>query len=83
MAHQEKNPKNAQKDQQPPTCSCVKDPYAELPPGLRPQNKTWKSNFRHVICPGCGLDYWTNITGDLCMDCKKNGIQIPASDQPK
>lgn len=61
-----------QKDPQPSNCSCVKDPYADLPPELWPKNKTWKTGFREVTCPGSGLDYWTNLVGALCMDCKKN-----------
>lgn len=61
----------------PPTCRCVQDPFASLPPKLQPKNKTWKTGFRQVICPGCGLKYWTNCEGDLCMDCQKKGIRFP------
>ncbi len=74
-----KNPINSQQ----PACNCVKDPYAELPPELRPKNRTLKSDFREVTCPGCGLEYWTNCEGDLCLDCKKKGVQIPPKEQTK
>jgi hypothetical protein len=71
------DPPNTEKGTQLPTCSCVKDPYAYLPPELQPKNRTWKSTFRQVTCPGCGLEYWTNCEGDVCTDCQKKGIQIP------
>ncbi|MBU0511205.1 MAG: hypothetical protein KJ638_05825 [Chloroflexi bacterium] len=72
------------KDKQPtPACSCVQDPFASLPPELQPKNKTWKSGFRHVTCPRCGQEYWTNCEGDLCTGCQKKGIQIPQTETPK
>ncbi len=52
-----------------PTCSCMQDPFAALPPDLQPQKKSWKTGFRQVTCPGCGLEYWTNCEGDFCTDC--------------
>ena len=51
-------------------CTCMKDGFAALPPEVRPQSKK-KSSLRKVKCPGCGLVYWTNRDGDLCMDCGK------------
>ena len=51
-------------------CTCTKDGFAVLPPELRPQPRK-KSSLRKVKCPGCGLVYWTNRDGDLCMDCGK------------
>jgi hypothetical protein len=73
-----KNPSSPDDDKTPPACGCVQDPYASLPPELRPQTKSWKTAFRQVTCTGCGLEYWTNMQGDLCMDCQKKGIRIPA-----
>jgi len=50
------------------------DGFAALPPELRlrPQKK---SSLRQVICPGCGLAYWTNRSTDLCMECEKKGVK--------
>lgn len=75
-------PKN-KKDPQPSNCSCVKDPYTDLPSELRPKNRSWKTGFREVTCPSCGLEYWTNMEGDLCMDCQKKGVQIPQKEPKK
>lgn len=58
------------------SCSCVKNPYTDLPPELRPKNRDWKTGLRQVTCPGCGLDYWTNAVSDLCIDCQKKGVRI-------
>lgn len=55
-------------------CTCMKDGFAALPPELRPQPKK-KSSLRKVTCPGCGLAYWTNRAGDLCMECEKKDAQ--------
>lgn len=52
-------------------CTCRNDPFASLPPELIPKQKTWKSKFRKVTCPGCGLIYWTNRNTDLCYECEK------------
>ena len=60
----------------PADCACVRDPFADLPPELRPQTKPRMGNLRQVTCPGCGLQYWTNRSTDLCMDCEKKGIKI-------
>lgn len=51
-------------------CSCVGDPFSALPPELRhrPQNK---GSLRHVECPSCGKEYWTNRETDLCINCEK------------
>jgi hypothetical protein len=54
----------------------MKDGFAALPPELRPQSKK-KSSLRKATCPGCGLVYWTNRAGDLCMECEKKGIPTP------
>lgn len=60
-----------------PACACVQDPYAALPPELRPRQKSWKDGLRKVTCPGCGFQYWTNRKTDLCVDCEKKGIRVP------
>jgi hypothetical protein len=59
-----------------PVCSCVRDPFADLPPELRPQPKSRMGSLRQVTCPGCGLQYWTNRSTDLCPDCEKKGVAI-------
>lgn len=61
----------------PSMCTCVKDAYADLPPELKPHQKSWKDGLRKVTCPSCGVSYWTNRKTDLCIDCKKKGIHIP------
>jgi hypothetical protein len=71
------------KDAPSQPCSCVQNPFADLPPDLQPKKKSWKTGFREVTCPGCGLEYWTNMEGDLCMDCQKKGIRIPPKEQTK
>ena len=60
----------------PADCACVRDPFADLPPELRPRPKPRMGNLRQVTCPGCGLQYWTNRSTDLCMDCQKKGVKI-------
>ncbi len=51
-------------------CTCFSDPLTSLPPELFPKQKTWKSKFRKVTCPKCGLVYWTNRQTDLCNECE-------------
>jgi hypothetical protein len=64
----------------PAPCSCVQDPFAELPPEVRPRPiGGTKTGLRKVTCPGCGLVYWTNRPTDLCVDCEKKGVKVPAS----
>jgi hypothetical protein len=57
-------------------CSCVSDPFAQLPPEARPRPKPNKGKLRQVTCPGCGLKYWTNRSTDVCIDCEKKGSNI-------
>jgi hypothetical protein len=63
-------------DVPPSVCSCASDPFADLPPELRPWPKPRMGNLRQVTCPGCGLQYWTNRSTDLCPDCEKKGVTI-------
>jgi len=56
-------------------CDCLKDPFADLPPEVRPQTPK-KSLLRKVTCPGCGREYWTNRDTDICFDCEKRGVVI-------
>ncbi len=58
-------------------CSCMRDPFADLPPELRPKPQSLMGGLRKVTCPGCGLVHWTNRSTDLCMDCGKKGGQLP------
>ncbi len=67
-------------DAPPPMCACVQDPFAVLPPELRPKVEPKKGGLRKATCPGCGLTYWTNRATDLCIDCEKKGIQLPPTD---
>lgn len=64
-------------ERQTPQCTCVQDPFAALPPDLRPRAKSWMAGFRKVTCPGCGFQYWTNRKTDLCVDCEKKGVKLP------
>lgn len=57
-----------------PLCTCAQDPFAALPPELRPSPAPKKGGLRKVTCPGCGLVYWTNRKTDLCPDCEKKGM---------
>lgn len=54
-------------------CECPQDPFAALPPELRPQNPPPRRGLRKATCPGCGLVYWTNRAADLCADCERRG----------
>ena len=67
---------NPEFKEEEPTQTCnFLDPFATLPPDLQPMKKSWKTGFRQVTCPGCGLEYWTNCEGDICTDCQKKGPQ--------
>jgi hypothetical protein len=57
----------------PPSCSCMADPYADVPPEQRPPAAPQMSGLRKVTCPSCGLKYWTNRPTDLCTECVKKG----------
>jgi hypothetical protein len=59
------------KQEDDPLCTCIQDPFAALPPELRPSRQRKKSLLRKVTCPGCGLVYWTNRATDLCPECEK------------
>ncbi len=52
-------------------CACNRDPFASLPPEMRPQRQEAMSGLRRVTCPACGLSYWTNRNTDVCIDCEK------------
>jgi hypothetical protein len=58
-----------------PLCNCVEDPFAALPPELRPRQRSWMDDFRQVTCPECGLIYWTNRKTDLCAECEKKSVK--------
>lgn len=58
-----------------PICTCIQDPFAGLPPELRPKPQPKKSGLRQATCPGCGMKYWTNRATDLCIACEKKGVQ--------
>lgn len=51
-------------------CACNRDPFASLPPELRPR-KDAMSGLRKVVCPVCGLNYWTNRDTDVCSECEE------------
>jgi len=51
-------------------CNCMQNPFANLPPEMRPKIRK-KSWLRKTTCPGCGREYWTNRSTDLCFDCEK------------
>ena len=61
--------------------SCCGDPFADLPPELRPRTEGGELNvLRRVTCPGCGLTYQTNRETDLCPACERK--QPPGHDRP-
>jgi hypothetical protein len=65
---------------QKPKCVCVADPFADLPPEARPRlKKPPMGNLRQVICPECGLKYWTNRSTDLCVNCEKQQQKLSSS----
>ncbi len=66
----------------PASCSCMRDPYADVPPEQRPPAAPRKIGLREVTCPGCGLKYSTNRATDLCMECEKKGRTGGKLDQP-
>lgn len=61
-------------------CSCPTDPYADLPPELRPNPRNNMGGLRKVTCPGCGAKYWTNRETEYCPDCVKKGLDKKASE---
>lgn len=61
-------------ESKPPLCTCIQDPYADLPPELRPKPVQKIGGLHKVICPSCGTSYWTNRATDLCVDCEKKGV---------
>lgn len=64
-------------------CTCVQDPFLELPPELRPRPKNVMGSLRKVTCPGCGFVYWTNRETDLCLTCEKKGVRLPEESAPQ
>ena len=59
-------------------CCCGGDPFASLPPELRPENTPppKKSALRKATCPACGLTFRTNRSTDLCVACEKKGLPV-------
>ena len=72
MAKPEEQERDADADARPGGCCCG-DPYASLPPEMRPKAAAKKDGLRQVTCPSCGLIYWTNRTTDVCVGCEKIG----------
>ena len=65
-------------------CACNRDPLAGLPPELRPQRREAVSGLRKVTCPACGLNYWSNRSTDVCIDCeKKQPAPVAVAAAPK
>ena len=62
-----------------PFCTCGQDPFASLPPEIRPRSSPKKDGLRKVTCPGCGLVYYTNRKADLCVGCEKKGVRFSDS----
>jgi hypothetical protein len=65
----------------PADCTCVTNPYASLPPELRPKPKSTMGGLRKVTCPNCGLKYWTNRQTDLCIDCETRAVKYSETKQ--
>lgn len=64
----------------PPLCTCVQDPFASLPPELRPTPIKRDFGLRKVKCPNCGFSFWTNRKTDLCIECEKKGVKLPGTE---
>jgi hypothetical protein len=64
-----------------PICTCVQDPFANLPSELRPKRVDEMGGLRKVTCPGCELTYWTNRKTDVCIEYEKKGIRLPEMQQ--
>ncbi len=54
---------------QPGGCCCG-DPFASLPPELRPRPPAKDNGLRQVTCPKCGLVYLTNRKTDVSVRCE-------------
>lgn len=67
-----------QGEELPGECSCIADPFASLPPELRPRPQPKKGGLREVKCPGCGKIYWTNRKTDYCINCEVAGGRSPS-----
>jgi len=52
----------------------MRNPFAALAPEMQPKLKK-NSSLRKVTCPGCGREYWTNRSTDVCFDCEKKGVK--------
>ena len=50
--------------------SCCSDPFAGIPPELRPNIVRGSDGLRQVTCPHCGLVYSTNRKTDVCVRCE-------------
>ena len=68
---EEKPDQTEQAKAKPQSCTCMQDPFAALPPELRPRPVKNDFGLRKVTCPNCGFVYWTNRKTDLCVDCEK------------
>jgi hypothetical protein len=55
-------------------CGCMRDPFAALPPEMQPKQQK-ESSLRKTTCTGCGREYWTNRSTDICFDCEKTKSQ--------
>lgn len=64
----------------PPLCTCVQDPFASLPPELKPKPLKKIFGLRQVTCPNCGFVFWTNRKSDLCVDCERKGVKLPEAE---
>ncbi len=49
---------------------CCSDPFAGIPPELRPKPVKGNDGLRQVTCPHCGLVYSTNRKTDVCVLCE-------------
>jgi hypothetical protein len=51
-------------------CSCVADPYADLPAELRPRPHPKIGGLRMTTCPNCGREFWSNRKTHICISCE-------------
>jgi hypothetical protein len=63
--------KSPEKAPDKPSCSCAGDPFASLPPALKPRSRSVLDDLIKVTCQGCGLTFRTNRKTEYCAKCEE------------
>ena len=64
-------------------CSCMTDPFSNLPPELRPRTKDILSGLRKLKCPACGFEYWTKAVIPICVLIARKKEYISRDDRTR